>query len=38
MPAYMVLIRDKPVHDPEAMAEYQRINRENAGKIGIMLE
>lgn len=27
MPAYMILIRDEPVHDPEAMAEYQRLNR-----------
>lgn len=30
MPAYMLLIRDEPVRDEAAMAEYQRMNRENA--------
>ncbi|MET0270420.1 MAG: DUF1330 domain-containing protein [Sphingomonas sp.] len=37
MPAYMILIRDEPVRDEAAMAEYQRRNRENmplfAGKL-----
>ena len=28
MPVYMILVRDKPVHDPAEMAEYQRKNRE----------
>jgi uncharacterized protein (DUF1330 family) len=28
MPAYMILVRDEPVHDPAEMAEYQRKNRE----------
>lgn len=32
MPAYMILTREAPVHDTEAMAEYQRANRENVGK------
>lgn len=29
MPAYMIFMREEPVRDPEAMAEYQRMNREN---------
>jgi uncharacterized protein (DUF1330 family) len=28
MPAYMLVIREEPVRDEAAMAEYQRINRE----------
>jgi uncharacterized protein (DUF1330 family) len=35
MPAYMLFIRDEPVRDPDAMAEYQRLNRENAGDFKI---
>ena len=31
MPAYLLALREGPVRDPEAMAEYQRINRENQG-------
>lgn len=31
MPAYMIFIREEPVRDPEAMAEYRRINRQNVG-------
>ena len=31
MPAYVIFIREEPVRDPEAMAEYQRINRQNVG-------
>ena len=34
MTAYMLLIRDEPVRDPDAMAEYQRINRENMAELG----
>jgi uncharacterized protein (DUF1330 family) len=37
MTAYMLLIRDEPVHDPEAMAEYQRMNRENAAAFSASL-
>ncbi len=37
MPAYMILIRDEPVHDAAAMAKYQRMNRENAGQFVAML-
>ena len=29
MTAYMIFIRDEPVRDKEAMAEYQRINAAN---------
>jgi uncharacterized protein (DUF1330 family) len=29
MPAYMVFIRENPVHDSEEMAVYQAMNREN---------
>ncbi len=29
MPAYMLFIRDEPVRDAAAMAEYQRMNRES---------
>ena len=32
MPAYMILTREEPLRDAEAMAEYQRRNRESAGK------
>jgi len=28
MAAYILFIRDEPVHDAAAMAEYQRLNRE----------
>lgn len=35
MPAYMLFIRDEPVRDPAAMAEYQRLNRENTGDFKI---
>ena len=31
MTVYMIFIREEPVRDPEAMAEYQRRNRENSG-------
>jgi len=30
MTAYVILIRDEPVRDPEAMAEYRNTNRKNA--------
>jgi uncharacterized protein (DUF1330 family) len=29
MPAYILVMRESPVRDPEAMAEYQRLNRAN---------
>lgn len=35
MPAYMIFIRDEPVRDEAEMAEYQRINRENAGQFPV---
>lgn len=31
MPAYVIFIREEPVRDPDAMAEYRRINRQNVG-------
>jgi uncharacterized protein (DUF1330 family) len=31
MPAYMIFIREEPVRDAAALAEYQRLNRENTG-------
>lgn len=31
MPAYMIFIREEPVRDPEAMAEYRRIGAQNVG-------
>jgi uncharacterized protein (DUF1330 family) len=31
MPAYMIFLREKPVHDPEGFAEYQRLNQQNKG-------
>ena len=31
MPAYVIVLRMSPVHDPAAMAEYQRLGRENRG-------
>jgi len=31
MAAYMIFIREEPIRDPAAMAEYQRIGRENVG-------
>lgn len=37
MTAYMLLIRDEPVRDPEAMAEYQRMNRENKEQFGAVM-
>lgn len=27
MPAYMLFIREEPIRDPAAMAEYQRLNQ-----------
>jgi uncharacterized protein (DUF1330 family) len=30
MPAYMIFIRDKPVHNQAEMAEYQRKNRQSS--------
>ncbi|MDE2404760.1 MAG: DUF1330 domain-containing protein [Sphingomonadales bacterium] len=30
MPAYLIVYRETPVTDPEAIAEYSRRNRENA--------
>lgn len=38
MPAYVILIRDEPVRDPGAMADYVRINRENADHFANMLK
>jgi len=35
MPVYLIAIRESAVRDPEAMAEYQRINRENMGQFDI---
>ena len=35
MPVYLIAIRESPVRNPEAMAEYQRINRENMGQFDI---
>jgi uncharacterized protein (DUF1330 family) len=32
MPAYVILIRDEPVRDPDAMARYQQMNWDNAGR------
>jgi len=31
MAAYMICLRETPIRDPAAMAEYSRQNRENAG-------
>lgn len=31
MPAYVIFIREAPVRDPDAMAEYRRINQQNVG-------
>jgi uncharacterized protein (DUF1330 family) len=31
MTAYMLFIREEPIRDPEAMAEYQRMNAANQG-------
>lgn len=31
MSAYLIVMRDEPIRDPEAMAEYQRLTRKNAG-------
>ena len=38
MPAYMLLIRDEPVHDPAEMAQYQRLNRENVAALGATMK
>ncbi len=27
MPAYLLVLRESPIRNPEAMAEYQRLNR-----------
>ena len=35
MSVYMIAMRESPVRDPEAMDEYQRINRENTGQFDI---
>jgi uncharacterized protein (DUF1330 family) len=35
MPVYMLFIREDPIRDPEAMAEYSRMNRESGGKFAI---
>jgi uncharacterized protein (DUF1330 family) len=35
MAAYMIFIREEPVRDPQAMAEYQRLNRANTGEFEI---
>ena len=35
MAAYMLFIREEPVRDPKEMAEYRRLNQENAGKIKV---
>lgn len=32
MPAYMIFLREGPIRDQAAMAEYQALNRENAQK------
>jgi uncharacterized protein (DUF1330 family) len=37
MAAYMILIRDEPVRDEAAMAEYQRMNREAANEFSAKL-
>jgi len=37
MSAYMILIRDEPVRDHAAMAEYQRMNRESANEFSTNL-
>jgi uncharacterized protein (DUF1330 family) len=37
MPAYIILIRDEPTRNAEAMAEYQRLNRKNADKFAATL-
>jgi uncharacterized protein (DUF1330 family) len=37
MPAYMILIRDEPVRDEAAMAEYQRMNRQTANEFSAKL-
>lgn len=34
MTAYVIVFRESPVHDPEAIAEYSRRNRENAAEFG----
>ena len=34
MPAYVIVFRESPVHDPAVIAEYSRRNRENAGEFG----
>ena len=35
MSVYLIAMREKPVRDSEAMAEYQRISRENSGRFDI---
>jgi len=34
MTAYVIVFRETPVHNPEAVAEYSRRNRENAAEFG----
>lgn len=31
MPAYIIFIREAPVRDADALAEYRRLNRQNPG-------
>ena len=35
MPVYMMFVRDNPVHDQEAMAEYQRLNRKGPNNVPV---
>jgi len=35
MAAYMIFIREQPVRDAKAMAEYQRLNRQNTGEFKV---
>ncbi|HTZ69503.1 MAG TPA: DUF1330 domain-containing protein [Acetobacteraceae bacterium] len=35
MPAYMIFMREEPVRDAAAMADYQRMNREKTGGFSI---
>lgn len=32
MPAYLIVMREEPIRDADAMAEYQRRTRETVGK------
>ncbi len=35
MAVYLIALRESPVRDSGAMAEYQRINREHAGEFSL---